>query len=193
MYQTQTQGDQSHIYNTQPQTNPFLRSSKSQNFALSNPFGQQYQQQAYYQQAQSTGMSDGQQGYNQGYQQQAPASYFQQPQQSQQTLSGHLPSPQAGQQQSPFVQSPAPLQQHSTSPPPFDQAFQQHNQQNFYASAQAHFTAPVAQTQNPFAKLMPGGPNGVRSTVNRDSVDFQGLQNGRHSPDAFRGLSARVV
>jgi hypothetical protein len=50
-------------------------------------------------------------------------------------------------------------------------------------------------SMNPFSPPAPaqnGQANGGRH-VSNDSVDFQGLPSGRHSPDAFAGLSARYM
>ena len=73
---------------------------------------------------------------------------------------------------------------------------------------------PAGGTMNPFASMGQGQPqgqtqngpaggqdadagavstsNGMRH-VSSESVDFAGLMGGRHSPDAFSGLSARFV
>lgn len=51
---------------------------------------------------------------------------------------------------------------------------------------------PAASNQPPSAMF--NGSNGANGHASKDSVDFVGLGGGgRHSPDAFRGLSARFV
>ncbi|KAK6529716.1 hypothetical protein TWF281_008879 [Arthrobotrys megalospora] len=61
---------------------------------------------------------------------------------------------------------------------------------------------PNSGSNNPFAAKMNGGvapsPTIVQDAFKRghqtqESVDFRGLQNGRHSPDAFASLSASAV
>ncbi|SMQ52422.1 unnamed protein product [Zymoseptoria tritici ST99CH_3D7] len=47
---------------------------------------------------------------------------------------------------------------------------------------------------NPFGPpATQGPPGGTARHVSNESVDFQGMPNGRHSPDAFAGLSARYM
>lgn len=71
------------------------------------------------------------------------------------------------------------------------------------APAKRSVTMPVSSgSMNPFAASAPsaapaaasanGMPNGARH-ASQESVDFVGLGSGRHSPDAFAGLSARYV
>jgi hypothetical protein len=95
---------------------------------------------------------------------------------------------------------------------PVDQQYQNASQIQDFAQqpAQHHVpqrsvTMPVSattqQAPNPFASLAPK-PNALQNSSafaslngpSRESVDFAGLamMSGRHSPDAFSGLSARM-
>ncbi|KAF1838702.1 hypothetical protein BDW02DRAFT_368753 [Decorospora gaudefroyi] len=188
--------------------NPFLRSSRSQMFTPTNPFGQSLleQQPSQPQQAQ---------------QQQAPNPWAQQhtqvsspqgsnPWQSQQSFQSQDPHQNYQAQQQSFQNQQQLYQQQSTNP--FDkksilslynqpQSTPQQAEQQQASQATVQAPAPVTQATtgtNPFASssVLPQGQPlsavqtpGVRH-VSNESVDFAGLMGGRHSPDAFSGLSA---
>jgi hypothetical protein len=197
--------------------NPFLKSSKSQvfsptNAANSNPFGQQpSQQQAPQQQGtnpymmgQSTQVSNPWQSQQQGaFQQQQPS--YQQPS-SQLSQQPTFHQQQTGFQQ---FQQQGGVQQNAN---PFDKnsilALYNYPQQAVQPSQQSQVpptqtaapaqAAPASGQMNPFAQtqnapqgqaLSAAQTPGVRH-VSNESVDFAGLMGGRHSPDAFSGLSA---
>ncbi|OOF98037.1 hypothetical protein ASPCADRAFT_43154 [Aspergillus carbonarius ITEM 5010] len=84
---------------------------------------------------------------------------------------------------------------------PFTTMPQQQQQQQ-----QQHTTDPQAGTRNPFFTTQPGAPASQtaaygmpnkptggfpRGHMSQQSVDINGFQSGRHSPDAFASLSAR--
>lgn len=188
--------------------NPFLKSTRSQIFTPSNtfnsnPFDQipaQQQQQLQYQQQpqiqqQQTGNPFMMQQQNQVPHAQAPNPFYQQQQQQQSNYSqlGY------GQQsQTPFDKSsilalysqpqlaPQPTQQLQTPPtqsPATAPAAQGTGQMNPFAAMQGS-----QGTQQP-ASALPPQVQGSRH-VSNESVDFAGLMGGRHSPDAFSGLSS---
>jgi hypothetical protein len=70
------------------------------------------------------------------------------------------------------------------------------------AAAQRSTTMPLPSTgSNPFAvgssgpavPKMAAGGNSPFAHISHESVDFSTMMNGRHSPDAFAGLSARIM
>jgi hypothetical protein len=141
--------------------------------------------------------------------------YTQHPQSYQQSTFQQQPFQQQSYQQSAFQQQQTGLQQQQVpgaqqSSNPFDKnsilalynypqlAPQRSEQQQTPAAPAPAPAAPMSGQMNPFATSQ--GPQqgqplsaaqtpGVRH-VSNESVDFAGLMGGRHSPDAFSGLSA---
>ncbi|KAL1793418.1 hypothetical protein ACET3X_008400 [Alternaria dauci] len=180
--------------------NPFLRSSQSQmftptNLASSNPFGQStFQQQQHSQphQPPAPQTANPWQPQQSTYQTQDPTQNYQAQQQSFQNQQ------QLYQQQSsnPFDKNASILSLYNQP----QQATQQAPQQQAQPIA-VQASTPVAQApgrSNPFGGVS-GAPQGQALSaaqtpgtrhVSNESVDFAGLMGGRHSPDAFSGLSA---
>lgn len=200
--------------------NPFLRSSRSQMFSPSsssnsNPFGQQpVQQQAasnnfmmHQSQTPQAQVSNPWQTQQQSFQtnpyQQpgAQQSTFQQQQFQQPNYQPQVfPQPQqTGMQQNQVPQSNNPFDKNSIlalyNQP---QLAPQRNEQQQATSAPAPASATMSGHMNPFAgsqNFQQGQPLSAAQTpgvrhVSNESVDFTGLTGGRHSPDAFSGLSA---
>lgn len=198
--------------------NPFLRSARSQTFspqnvAPSNPFSQVPVQQQMPQQQQvsnpfmmqppgqdATGqMSNAWQTQQQNTQPNYYAQQQQQQQQQNQQQQGYQPPP---------FQRPSNLQSNTN---PFDKnsilALYNQPQPQLQRPEQSHMSAAtplpapsagISGHMNPFASSS-GAPQGQALSaaqapgmrhVSNESVDFAGLMGGRHSPDAFSGLSA---
>lgn len=194
--------------------NPFLKSTRSQMFSppntyTANPFDQippqqQQQQQQHYQQQsqmqpQQTGNPFMMQQQNPTPNQQAPNPYQQQ--QSNYSQFSYAQQAHAQQSHNPFDKSSilalynqpqlAPQRPEQSQTPP---------SQNTAAGTAAP-QGPSAGHMNPFAGMqtqagaqqppsaIPAQIQGSRH-VSNESVDFAGLMGGRHSPDAFSGLSA---
>ncbi|KAH8726327.1 hypothetical protein GQ44DRAFT_706128 [Phaeosphaeriaceae sp. PMI808] len=186
--------------------NPFLKSSRSQMFSPtnsmnSNPFGQPPNQQQFQQQQVS----------NPYMMQQQPAQASN-PWQNQQQSSQQVPLQQQNYQAMPVQQQnheQSGLQQNNN---PFDknsilalynypQLAPQRTEQSQAAPAlppAPTVAAAASGHMNPFASsqmAQQGQPLSAAQTagvrhVSNESVDFAGLMGGRHSPDAFSGLSA---
>lgn len=196
--------------------NPFLKSSRSQIFTPtnSNPFGQSPTQQQASQQQQAPQPQQPQNPWMQQQQRHVsspqPSNPWQSQQQSyqgQQTYQTQQPNYQNSQQS--FLNQQQGFQ---GNPNPFDkssilslynqpQLAPQRTEQPQAPSAPAPASAPPAQVSghmNPFASnsgAQQGQPLSAAQTpgirhVSNESVDFAGLMSGRHSPDAFSGLSA---
>lgn len=191
---------------------PFLKSSRSQMFTTTNsynanPFGQippqqQQQQQPQYQQqpqiqAQPTGNPFMMQQQNQAPVQQAPNPY--QGQQAGYSQFSYAQQAHAQQSSNPFdkksilalynqpqlaPQRPEQAQTHSVQTPGAAPAVQSAGHMNPFAGMQSR-----AGAQQPASALPPQVQQGSRH-VSNESVDFAGLMGGRHSPDAFSGLSS---
>jgi hypothetical protein len=214
-YQTQNGQSQSLASPTSP-GNPFLKSVKSQIFAPTNnsynPFNQAPSQ-AQFQQAQP--QQQQQQPQAQYQPQQGSNPFMTQSQQfatqSQAPNQWHgQQSSQQGQQLAGSQQAPYQLQQQQTSG--FDknsilalynypQLAPQRSEPVSSTAAPAVASPPAAPapgSMNPFAasqassqnQQQPGPPQQSAKHASNESVDFAGLMGGRHSPDAFSGLSA---
>ncbi|KAF2112448.1 hypothetical protein BDV96DRAFT_580751 [Lophiotrema nucula] len=193
-YQPQQQQYQS-LNSPTGTSNPFLKSARSQMFspttANSNPFDQGPQQQQYQQPQQPQPQPH----------QQAPNPFMSQNQ---------MPTAPAGNpwqaQQQGYQQNNAALDKNSIlALYDYPQFAPQPTQPAQLAPAPAPVSAPAGPTpgsMNPFASSQTPTPSqpgvlsapsaqnqGVRH-VSNESVDFAGLMGGRHSPDAFSGLSA---
>ncbi|KAK5173505.1 Protein gts1 [Saxophila tyrrhenica] len=152
-----------------------------------NPWPPRQQQQQQPMQPQQTGMPPPQQQYQPQYQQQQ----FPPQQQTRHDKSSIL----ALYNTQPPMQSYRPLQTLQEDPTPqLQPAFEQQPQRSA--------TMPLGN-MNPFMSAAPQPPaagppqtattHGIRH-VSNDSVDFQGMGgSGRHSPDAFSGLSSRYM
>jgi len=137
-----------------------------------------------------------------------PASNITTPHQPQQPLSAGLPQNQTG-SRNPFMSSP-PASAPPTQPDFGTSPFQSQPQQSF--QQQPFQTQPQQQQQtqsglgigmgmnmNIGMDMKPSGPppsslnnmGFARNHMSQQSIDLNGLQNGRHSPDAFASLSAR--
>ncbi|KAK6529062.1 hypothetical protein TWF694_004281 [Orbilia ellipsospora] len=92
------------------------------------------------------------------------------------------PAPSSVQQNLPGV----PVQQRSVSTPAFPSSG---SNNPFTAKMNGGNVAPspTGAAQDPFGKMRGGS---MRGHMTQESVDLVGLQNGRHSPDAFKSLSA---
>jgi hypothetical protein len=159
---------------------------------MPNPWSQQQQQQQQYSQASTPQTANPWQPQQSTYQTQDPTQNYQAQQQSFQNQQ------QLYQQQSsnPFDKNASILSLYNQPQQTTQQAPQQQAQPT---AVQA--STPVAQApgrSNPFGG-MSGAPQGQALSaaqtpgirhVSNESVDFAGLMGGRHSPDAFSGLSA---
>ncbi|KAF2644196.1 ArfGap-domain-containing protein [Massarina eburnea CBS 473.64] len=170
--------------------NPFLMQQQQQ-----QPQPQQQQQQQ--NQAQAPNPFDiqqptPQQSYQQPYQQQTQQAAYQQPnyQQNQGGQGGALPKnsilalynyPQLAPQRPEQAQTP-PGQAPAAAPAPSGPAA---GQMNPFGPTTA---SPMPQQQ--VASAVPPQVQGGARHVSHESVDFAGLMGGRHSPDAFSGLSS---
>ncbi|KAF2810161.1 ArfGap-domain-containing protein [Mytilinidion resinicola] len=108
-------------------------------------------------------------------------------------------------QLAPIRADPIPSQVASTDLPAPPQGLKQRSV-TMPVTSPAAPTGPTPGSMNPFAPMqgqshaqtaspaagIPGNP-GTPRHVSNESVDFAGLMGGRHSPDAFSGLSARFV
>lgn len=75
----------------------------------------------------------------------------------------------------------------------YQQPQQQLPQLQYQSAQQRSATMPIQQSANPFMAQQTGIPQGARH-VSNESAAFVGMGGeGRHSPDAFAGLSARYV
>ena len=195
--------------------NPFLKSSRSQIFTPtnSNPFEQPAAQQQVPQQHQAPPPQQAQNPWMQQQQNHVSSPKTSNPWQSQQQS---YQGQQAYQNQQQNYQNPQQSflnqqQSFQGNPNPFDKnsILSLYNQpqlapqrtESQAPSAPAPAPAPPAQVpghMNPFASnsgaqqgqsLSAAQTPGVRH-VSNESVDFAGLMGGRHSPDAFSGLSA---
>ncbi|KAF2255414.1 ArfGap-domain-containing protein [Trematosphaeria pertusa] len=196
-YQPQQQQYPSMSSPTSP-GNPFLKSTRSQMFTPtntlnSNPFGQPPAQP----QPQPQQPQQGQNPFMMQQQQntQTPFAQASNPFQSQQT----------GYQQPSYQQSQAGFDKNSIlALYNYPQLAPQRSEQSQTPPAPAQAVAPAAPTPghlNPFASAQApqtaqqqptsfsAQQQGVRH-VSNESVDFAGLMGGRHSPDAFSGLSS---
>jgi hypothetical protein len=189
--------------------NPFLRSTRSQMFSPSNshnanPFGQipaqqqqhQYQQQPQIQ-SQQTGNPFMMQQQNQTQAPQAANPY--QNQQPNDSQFNYTQQAHAQQSSNPFDKNSilalysqpqlAPQRPTQTQTPPVQTpaaapAVQSAGHMNPFAAMQSQ-----AGAQQPASALPPQVQQGSRH-ISNESVDFTGLMGGRHSPDAFSGLSS---
>ncbi|KAK4540259.1 hypothetical protein LTR36_009664 [Oleoguttula mirabilis] len=211
--QQQPQQMQQQPQQTQAQQQQWpVQDQMQQNYAVSspapNPWQQQQQQQPMM--PQQTGAP-----HQQQYQQ-APQQYQQPPQEQawSYTPKDALPSTQPGRFDKSSILSLYSMQpQFAASRPmqtlPEDgqvlqqqqhQQYQQSQQQQQYQQAQPQqvqprsVTMPMQQSVNPFmAQQAPMTTQGIRH-VSNESAAFVGMAgDGRHSPDAFSGLSARYV
>ncbi|KAL5391301.1 hypothetical protein DPSP01_001176 [Paraphaeosphaeria sporulosa] len=193
--------------------NPFLKSTRSQMFSSTtsynaNPFGQipdqqqqqQQQQPQYHQQSQiqpqQTGNPFMMQQQTQTPIQQAPNPY--QNQQANYAQFNHAQQAHAQQSSNPFDKNSilalynrpqlAPQRPEQAQTPPVQMAASapavQPGGQNPFAAMQSQ-----AGAQQPASALPRQVQQGPRH-VSNESVDFAGLMGGRHSPDAFSGLSS---
>ncbi|KAF2441194.1 ArfGap-domain-containing protein [Karstenula rhodostoma CBS 690.94] len=195
--------------------NPFLKSTRSQMFSTTssfnaNPFGQipaqqhqqapqpptQYQQQSHIQ-PQQTGNPFMMQQQNQTQVQQAPNPF--QNQQVNYSQFNYAQQAHAQQSSNPFDKNSilalynqpqlAPQRPEQAQAPPIQMpasapGVQSAGHMNPFAAMQSQ-----AGAQQPPSALPPQVQQGSRH-VSNESVDFAGLMGGRHSPDAFSGLSS---
>ena len=183
-------GQQEYFAQQQQQQIPNSQQALPQSFGGGqNPFGQQQSMPL-----QQTGMPVQQQQQQQRYQQ--PQQFSQQYQQAQ--FPRHDKSSILALYNMPQLAPQRPLQtlheDQSAPPPPLQQ--QQMQQQQF---PQRSVTMPVQQYNGGANPFMAAGPPQSMSTqgvrhVSNETVDFVGMgASGRHSPDAFAGLSARYM
>lgn len=169
----------------------------------SNPWQSQqqsYQQPTYQQSSFQQPASNQQQTYQQPtFQQTSQPSSVQQPSYQQNSQAPSVP--QSSFQQTSFSGNPSPFDKSSIlSLYNQPQLAPQRPEQTQAPAAPIVSAAPVAASGNlnPFASIsgvQPGQPLSAAQTpgvrhVSHESVDFAGLMGGRHSPDAFSGLSA---
>ncbi|OAG21336.1 ArfGap-domain-containing protein [Alternaria alternata] len=200
--QQQSQPQSAHPQSAPPQQqmpNPWSQQQQSSQSQIAssqqqmpNPWSQQQQQQQQYSQASTPQTANPWQPQQSTYQTQDPTQNYQAQQQSFQNQQ------QLYQQQSsnPFDKNASILSLYNQPQQTTQQAPQQQAQPT---AVQA--STPVAQApgrSNPFGG-MSGAPQGQALSaaqtpgirhVSNESVDFAGLMGGRHSPDAFSGLSA---
>ncbi|OCK82875.1 ArfGap-domain-containing protein [Lepidopterella palustris CBS 459.81] len=199
---------------SQQQTVPFQQAQTQQ--MPQQPQQQIQQQQMPFQQQQQQSQSS-QPSYNQSYAQQFQPSnpYQQQPSQfqAQPQQQQHTPYDKTSilalynyPHLAPARSDTAPLAPSGSLEPPTQGIKQRSVTMPITSTNSAN--GPAAGSMNPFASMQGqgqalnnaprqmagavGGGNGVRH-VSNESVDFAGLMGGRHSPDAFSGLSARFV
>ncbi|KAL1595744.1 Protein gts1 [Paraconiothyrium brasiliense] len=188
--------------------NPFLKSTRSQMFTPTssynaNPFGpipaqQQYQQQAQIQPHQ-TGNPFMMQQQNQTPTHQVPNPYQSQQGTNAQSQFNYAQQAHAQQSHNPFdkksilalynqpqlaPQQPQQAQTPAVQTSPSAPAVQSAGHMNPFAAMQSQ-----AGAQQPASAIPQQIQQGSRH-VSNDSVDFAGLMGGRHSPDAFSGLSS---
>jgi hypothetical protein len=196
-WQTQQQtAPQNPYQQLSSQQNPYQQQSSQQNpyqqqSSQQNPYQQQSTPQSNYQQQQAQQQSFQQPSYQQnGFQQQ-------QQQQQQQHQTGYQQYQSAGPQQNgnPFDKNSILALYNNPQQAP------QRSEQQQASSVPAPAAVPstsMSGHMNPFSSSHNGQPGqslsaaqtpGVRH-VSNESVDFAGLTGGRHSPDAFSGLSA---
>lgn len=176
---------QPHAQNQQQQQQPQFQAQQAQQSSpfAANPYQQHMQQQAptqpqqqYQQYAPQQQPQQQQQAYGQQQQQQ----FLQQQQSAQQQFARHDKSSILALYNYPQLAPQKPLQTLPEDSQPQPESAQQRS-----------VTMPMSfsGSANPFGQSAPTAQ--IRGHASNESVDFQGLGSGRHSPDAFAGLSSR--